>query len=458
MQTLLVTVDSLRADHLGQYGYERDTMPALDRLTDSGTVFENAFANGAYTRISIPSFQTSRHLAYEHLDELPTIASTLSSEGIDTAVVGTQTGIGLVDGGFGFDETIDLGRDEFHEEANQERAISERITYQINRPATKLSRALQASGMERLYELLKRPYNEFFGGSGFQYLGYTSAEEVTDRALSWLESHADSEFFLWVHYMEAHRPYGVHDDDPAYLDSPTDVDEMKALMKKAGTRPDEVTDRERDLMRDSYDSDLRYCSRHLERLFDGLERFGIWEDGNLLFSSDHGEEFHEHGNFYHRNYPYDVLTHVPLVVKAPSIDADDRIADGRELLDLAPTICEFHLDDADTSSFDGTHLFEGPSRTVFSLGQPNDAKPAVAVRTDEWKYITNDDHERLYDLRDDPAEQVDCVDEHPEMSETLRAKIPDRIRERRTKQPRSPDDEVDREQLEALGYMELKEE
>lgn len=456
MQTLLITVDSLRADHLAQYGYGRDTMPVLSRLADSGTVFENAFSNGPYTRISIPSFQTSHYLAYEAIDEFPTIASFLSSQGVRTAVVGTQTGIGLIDGGFRFDETVDLNRDEFAERANSDRSVGERIKERLNRPATKISTFLQQRGNEHLYDLLQKPYNVLLGESGFTYLGYTSAEKVTDRALTWLESNADADFFLWIHYMEAHRPYGIHDDDPAYLDSPVDEERIKQLMKTAGVTPENVSEEELQLMVDLYDSDLRYCSRHLDRLFDGLEELGIWDESRILFSSDHGEEFREHGRFFHRNYPYDELVHVPLVVKAPSIDASERIAETRELLDLAPTIVSAHVQDSAVPVFEGEHLFTGDSRRVFSLGQPNDIAPAVSVRTDEWKLITTEADDQLYDLASDPDEQNDVASDNPEIVEELRESIPDHLISREVNPPRPPEDEVDRDQLEALGYMELR--
>jgi arylsulfatase A-like enzyme len=376
MQTILVTVDALGADHLRQYGYERDTMPALDRLVDAGMVFENAYSNAPYTRISIPSFQTSHYLAYEAMDRFPTIASLLSEEGIQTTVIGTQTGIGLIEGDFKFNETIDLGRDEFHEEANRDRALTERVKYQINRPATWVSNRLQKIGAEKLYETIRKPYNVLFAGSGFRYLGYQSAEHVTDRALTWLEEHAEEDFFLWIHYMEGHRPYGVHDSDPAYVnDGPVDEGRIKQLMKTAGLQPEAITPQDRELMIDLYDSDLRYCSRQLDRLFDGLEKFGIWEDGNILFSSDHGEEFGEHGRFYHRNYPYEELTHVPLVVKTATGDAVDRESELRELLDLAPTIVGLHGLDPSAQGFEGIPLFDDHSRVVLTLGQPKDAGP-----------------------------------------------------------------------------------
>lgn len=457
MQTLLVTVDSLRADHLEQYGYERSTMPVLDRLAGTGTVFENAFSNGPYTRISIPAFQTSQHLAYEDISKFPTVASTLSDAGVQTTVIGTQTGIGLISGDFNFDETIDLGRDEYHEQANRDRPLAERVKAQLNRPATKISKQLQRSGMNTLYTALKKPYNRIVGDGSFQFKGYTSAEVVTDRALSWLESNADSEFFLWVHYMEAHRPYGVHNDDPKYLDSQPDTGEIKQLMKKAGTEPDAVSEADCQLMRDLYDSDIEYCSRHIERLFDGMERLGIWADSNVLFSSDHGEEFREHGHFYHRNYPYDELIHVPLIVKSPETADGERIAETRELLDLAPTIASFHMPDTDVAAFRGRHLFEEGQREVFVLGQPQGVAPTVTLRTDDWKYMVNDDEEKLYDLTADPQERTDVVQENPDVARQLREEIPPELIDREAKEPRDPEDEVDREQLEALGYMELRE-
>jgi arylsulfatase A-like enzyme len=381
MHTILITVDSLRADHLGQYGYERDTMPALGRLTDAGTTFENGFSNAPYTRISIPSFQTSRFLAYDEIDDRPTIASILGDRGVKTAAVGTQTGVGLVDGDFDFEENLDLGRDEYYDEANSDRPLGERVVHHIDRAAARVGPVLRR--IEPLYQAADDAYRRLFPTPDFQHLGYTSAAEVTDTAVSWLESNRDEDFFLWIHYMEAHRPYGVHDDDPAYLDAPVETDRIRELMKRAGIDPDAITESEHRLLKDLYDSDLRYCSRHLDRLFDSLVDLGLWDDANLLFSSDHGEEFAEHGNYFHRNYPYDELIHVPLVVKHGDRESPDRIADQRQLLDLAPTICRFHGIDPTEFDLEGEPLFVGDDRRVVALGsgRPDDEQ-VVAGRWD----------------------------------------------------------------------------
>ena len=459
MKTLLLTVDALRADHLGQYGYERDTMPVLDELADAGTRFESAFSNGTYTRISVPSFQTSRYLAYENLDTASKLAPTLEEAGTETAVIGTQTGISLVHGGFEYGETIDLGRDEYFDEANTDRPIGELITYRVNKVASWISQQLQRRGADRVYDLLKKPYRKLYPETPFEHSGYTSAEVVTDRVINWFEETDREDFFLWVHYMEAHRPYGVHDDDPAYLDGPVNQERVRDLLKTAGTDPDAVSKSERELLIDLYDSDLRYCSRHVSRLFDYFRERGLWDDLNVLFSSDHGEEFYEHGKFFHRNYPYDELISVPLIVKRATDPAGGTtVTDQRQLLDLVPTVCQFHGIDPDDFDFQGTPLFEGESREVVTLGQPNDRDPAVAVRYDGWKFIDTGDGKQLYDLDADPGETDNVAGENPAVVSRLERCIPDHLFERDVEDPRQPDDEVDRKQLEALGYMELREE
>ncbi len=464
MPTLLITVDSLRAESLGQYGYERETMPALDRLVDDGTVFESGFSNAPYTRVSIPSFHTSRYLGYGNLDGLPTVASTLSTGGVPTTAIGTQTGIEMIQGGFGFDEMVDLGRDGFEE--GEQRSPTERLAVGVDSVATRVSEWLQHRRMDRVYEALAGPYNALVGSTD-RLQGYRSAETVTDRAIEWLDGRAGEDFFLWLHYMEAHRPYGIHDEEPAYLDGPLDDDRIRELMRKAGTEPEAMTERDRRLMIDLYDSDLRYCSRHLERLFDALRAEGLWTESNVLLSSDHGEEFGEHGLYFHRNYPYDEVIHVPLIAKtaaegpatggpAPP-ETPDRVGEQRELLDLAPTICGWHGVDVDGTGFLGTALFEGAERTVISLGQPGMDEPALAVRADGWKLIHSESERQLYDLEADSDETENVIEEHPRVAARLRRKAPERLFGRDVKAPRAPDDEVDREQLQALGYMELRE-
>ncbi|MBZ6494569.1 sulfatase [Natrinema longum] len=451
MNTILITVDALRADHLGQYGYERETMPALDRLLADGTKFTNAFANGPYTRISVPSFHTSRYLAYERLDELPTIGSTVSDAGIQTAAIGTRTGFRQYEGGLMFDEFVDLGRDTYYEEANQTRGPIERLSQGTRRAAQYIGDKIPEESP--VYEQAKRAYDAVLG-EGFEFKGYTSAEVLTDTANDWLQKQGDDEFFLWLHYMEGHRPYGVHTNSPAYHDGVSET-RIRELMKKAGTDPEAVSAAERETLIDLYDSDLRYCSQHLSRLFDELSKLDLWEETAILFSSDHGEEFGDHGKYFHRNYPYNELIHVPLITKTPE-ENPETISDQRELIDLAPTICALHDVETETLPFLGTNLFEGAERDVYSIGAQCSRESVTAARSDGWKYLSVGDDKSLFDLENDPTESKSVADEHSKVVSRFERQIPARLFESDPEQLEAPEDEVDEGHLEALGYLEIK--
>jgi len=450
MGTVLITVDALRADHLRQYGYDRDTMPCLDRLTADGTRFTSAFANGPYTRVSVPSFHTSRYLAYKDIETLPTISSALGSAGIKTACIGTQTGFKNTVGELHFDEYVDLGRDAYHERST--RNPRQRLTEPFHRAARTVGPHVREVSGE-LFDRLQRLYDSVVPGFGLEFLGYTSAADVTDRAIEWLEANADEEFFLWLHYMEGHRPYGVHDDNPAYTD-PIDESSIRSLMKTAGMRPDEVTVRQHRRLEDLYDSDLRYCSAQLDRLFDWLESAGVWDRTDVIFTSDHGEEFYDHGLYFHRNLPYDELLHVPLIAKGPD-SGGDTVSEQRELLDLAPTICRWN-GVSPPESFRGRSLYEGSSRRVIAVGAQQSASQVVAGRWDGWKYISVGGDERLFDLQSDGRERQAVMDANG-IRYRFRTSIPDALYEGAPEQLRQPTDRVDQEQLEALGYLEVDE-
>jgi len=183
-------------------------MPVLDELLTDGTRYVSAFANGPYTRSSIPAFRASQLLAYDQLDRTTTVASVLEESGVTTAAMGTQTGIGLADGEFDFGETIDLGRDEYHDRATVESSLADLVGQRLSSTAVSVSDRLQSMGATGVNARHRTAYRRLFEGTGFTDLGYTSAEAVPDRAIDWVETQASEPFFLWVHYMEAHRPYG----------------------------------------------------------------------------------------------------------------------------------------------------------------------------------------------------------------------------------------------------------
>jgi len=445
--TLLITVDALRADHLGQYGYHRDTMPVLDEIVEGGTVFESAFSNAPYTRISVPSLHTSRYLAYDQISQLDTIASILSASGVRTAAIGTQTGADMIDGDLGFDTNADLGRDDFHRQANGSGQ------YYAHRAAKYVERCVQWS--DSVYSFAKRVYDRLQSslGSGFVFLGYQSAERVSSRVVKFLRDQPDGNFFLWIHYMEAHRPYGVHDQNPAYVDRELTEEQKKELIKIAATEPDQIDSDRRRLLTDLYDSDLRYCSAQLSTVFEELQSQGYWEDANVMFTSDHGTELGEHGRYWHTNLGYDELLHVPLLVMG-NTGTEARVSQQRELLDVTPTICGFHGIDTEEYAFQGRPLDEDGEREVIALGSadPSFDRP-IAARWGRWKYIYEGNGTALYDLESDPAEEQSVTADHPSVVSAFESAIPEFLFDRTEEELREPIDYADEKQLEALGYL-----
>jgi arylsulfatase A-like enzyme len=444
MNTILVTVDAVRADHLGQYGYERETMPVLDRLIDDGTIFTNAYANGPYTRISVPSFHTSTYLGYQDIQSLPTIASVLSENHVHTACIGTRTGFSSVEGDLHFDEYVDLGRDEYHEKSEESHAISRKIVENAGD-------ILQLS--PTIYQISNKIYESVgkLGISHFSYKGYQSAKQVTDSAIEWLNENADSDFFLWIHYMEGHRPYGVHNEEPAYTE-PISNENIRDLMKIAGTEPDKLTIENHTKLVDLYDSDLRYCSQQFDRFIDELHDRDLWDETNIFFTSDHGEEFYDHGMYFHRNLPYDELLHVPLVVRSTEMDSGE-IDKQRQLLDLAPTVLDFHTIDK-PDSFQGENLFEDVDRNIIAVGSQLQEGQTVAIQQGSYKYIWTEDEEELYEISTDSLEEHNTVNTHSKIRKKMFESIPTPILNAQNEELREPSSEVDKKQLESLGYLE----
>lgn len=431
MNTLIVTVDALRADHIGQYGYERDTMPVLDKLENRGTVFLNCFANGPYTRISIPSLHTSTYRGYQNIECLPTIASTLSDCGITTACIGTQTGFSSIEGELLFDNYVDLGRDEYHYRSN---AHLDYLQYLRNISP-------------RVAELIKDQLGLF------RYLGYISAAEITKKAKEWIQAHTNDEFFLWLHYMEGHRPYGVHEESPLYTQKISEK-RIRKLLKTAWQRTEDLKISEHKLLIDLYDSDLRYFSRHFDRLLDEMKKLDLLDETNILFTADHGEEFYDHGQFFHRNLPYDELLHVPLIVRKPD-GRSNTVRKQRELVDVAPTILNFH-DVKPPETFIGVDLFDDADRQVIALGSQMYDGQVIAGRWDGWKYIWSKECEFLFDLNSDILEEQNLVEEITDVRDEFRQSIPTELFRAPPEELREPKDAVDQERLEALGYLELE--
>jgi arylsulfatase A-like enzyme len=261
--------------------------------------------------------------------------------------------------------------------------------------------------------------------------------EVVERTITWLrDRNRETRFFCWVHLFD---PHSEHRAPPPYD------------ARHAG-RP--------------YDGEIAYSDENVGRLLGALDELGLERSTLVVFASDHGEAFGEHGEQGHAIFVYDTTLLVPLVLRWPDVLPSGRVAQGQvSLVDLAPTILDvLGLDPLPGSQ--GRSLlgacFEDP---------PGDAEPVYAesfhgslrfgwaplqsVRTDRWKLIRAPRPE-LYDLKNDPGETTNVIDDHPDVARQMEAWL-DAIALESAPAAAAPaavtlDDEA-RANLEALGYL-----
>lgn len=395
---LLVTVDSLRADHV--YGDKVGT-PTFDELRAKGTSYTNAIAQGPFTTFSMPSLFTSRYPSGLHyvefggdtvgvtIDEEPTIQTMLGEQGYDTAGFHSNP---LLSNLFGFDQGFDV--------------------FDSRLPLSGTN--VLPGGMKILADKFLRSVRKH---------PYLPAEKITQRGLEWLDSRStDRPFFLWLHYMDVHGPYQSKSGS-------TCLNKYRGeqLWRKAVTSPADVTDEERDRLEAWYREEIVYTDRCIGTLIDGLRDRDVFDDTITVFTADHGEQFGEHGHFSHPHQLYEELVNVPLVIDDPENDGG-TIDDVVELVDIPPTIGEMG-DVPVPDSFVGHPL---------SSQQAAEDEPAITeanlvpiyvggVRTDRWKLIRSTDDEELYDLHEDPTEQSDHSDERPEIRSDLASTLDDHL-------------------------------
>lgn len=313
---IFVLMDTLRSDHLEAYGYERETAPAIAQMAREGTRFSDAIAQGAWTKVSVPSMMSSTYPSsngvWELFHRLPASADTLAEvfRGAGYATWGASA-----NGFSGRANNLHQGFEVLHERSS--------IDLPEGHPRSKTARALN------------------------------------DRFLPWLETHRDVPFFAFFHPIDPHSPYqpyrpydtmwGREDGEAAYEAWRDKVRELVEERRRNGRLPhaedlEEVgldPDEFNRLTLDWYDGSIRGADVEMKRLFEKLDELGLSDDTLVVFVSDHGEEFFEHGGGFHEDNVYGELVNVPLILRWPGgIPAGLTVPETVEVLDLAPTLLQ----------------------------------------------------------------------------------------------------------------------
>ena len=412
---LLVSIDTLRADHLGCYGYPKPTSPQLDALAAESIVFDNAWATAPWTLPSHASLLTglypSHHGARKQRDGLDpqvgTLAEALRARGFAT---GSVVNAVFVSGYFGLNRGFD-------------------------------SHALVANN--------ERPRG--------------TAREVTRKGLAWLDAQADTRTFLFLHYFDVHSDYTAVSRFRDFF-----VTEAGRLRGRTHdlTRLNlgQIRPEPRDIAHlvALYDAGIRQLDHDLGTLFTALRERGRLADTLVIVTADHGEEFGEHGRFSHGRH-YQELLRVPLIVRLPGADrAGTRIAEPVSLVDVAPTILAAVGAEpaAPGDGVDLSPLWSGASpgaanRPIFAQTGPFMRDDLRSVREGGFKLILDREtgERQLYHLADDPGEREDVADRHPELVERLTGAIAELDAGALGASPRVELSEELVERLRELGYV-----
>jgi arylsulfatase A-like enzyme len=423
---LIITIDTLRADRLGCYGYSRDTSPTIDRLAEEGTMFTNVYGQRGLTWPSLTSIMTALY---------PKTHGVLNNQQ-------------PLDGKY-----ITLAE------------ILKNLGYRTG------------AFLANFYYAPNRGFDIKKGGE----IGELD-KTVTRDAVEWLDGidPENDKFFMWVHYKNPHDPYEPPQPFRSYFDS-TYTGPFN------GSRPvldsiyvNKINLSERDIfhLNALYDAEIRSTDSYIARLLDRLEQKGLANNTLIVFSSDHGEELYERNHyFFHSCSMYDNVLRLPLIMKFPKVIAAGKVIKNQiESIDITPTILQF-LKVPLRSEFEGRSvlnlLFEQNGSDSWFPAFAERASAIFSIRTPQWKYIYNPDNyhtycsrsdddegsgyliaaEELYDIQTDPHERNNVVAQYPDVARDLRGQIIEWLSTNKVQHKQFELTKEAEERLRALGYI-----
>jgi arylsulfatase A-like enzyme len=382
---ILITIDSLRWDHLGYMGYPRNTSPFIDELASEGVVFTSAFAQSTFTPPSLASILTSKYVSDHGLkvwgrldDNHTTLPEVLEAHGYQTFAVTRVPKL--------FEQNLNQGIQE---------------TSQGN---------------------------------------YWRADDFNNAALEWIDGKPEGKFFLWLHYYDPHRRY----EPPPPFDK---IFNRRYNLKRDLQRKDKaffqnfwkgninLSKRQQWELITQYDGEIAFTDQQLGLLLGNLSERGLLDNSIVVISADHGEGLNEHTEdrrrmFVHDPLLYDQVVRVPLVFWGSRIPGGVVVDNLVESIDITPTILSILDIDynqtgmygMDLTPFFGDEVVEPRSEVYSECWGWEEMK---MVRSERYKYIRDIRHDReeLYDLSRDGKERRDIIRRAGNITEEFRLKM-----------------------------------
>ena len=458
---LFLLVDTLRADHLGSYGYTKIETPHLDQLAARGVRFDSAWAQATWTRPSVASLMTSLYPASHRTnflsvrvpEKLDTLAEIMQGAGYRTCGLSANRNVSEI---FGFAQGFD---------------------YFWAYSSSELNSILRFTSWERV----RIVFAKYLGiGRSKQGKEKSNAAALNVRALEWLDNNATGSsvppWFLYIQYIDPHGPYAPPADflqEKGIEVLPGEVLKQVGGINKEPPFPfgsQELVDPEllRRIVR-LYDAEIEYTDREIGNLLATLKDKGMLDNTIVVLTSDHGEEFYEHKQFGHGQSTFSELSHIPLFIAGPGISSGVSSVPV-ELVDLYPTIATWagapvpqSIHGRDLSAL----LAGGDDRQRNSLVQNIKVGELHSLIVGRHKLVhvlssSKQESWMLFDLDVDPGELNDISGDNPELMDKLR----EILASRRSESERYRVDETTEvvfdaattQDLQGLGYLDDEEE
>lgn len=384
---ILITIDSLRPDHLGCYGYKRNTSPNIDRLAREGILFNNVIVECPWTLPSLSSLFTSTyphsHSVLNWCKEInpsfDTLPNILKNNGYYTGAI------------------LDL----------------------------------------LLLEQCPLPFRAGF--DEFQQGYYHKADYISKRAVSWLRRNQNKKFFLWIHYFDTHTPYriplfykNIFIRDKYYGIKEIPLGKISAAPRSGGWGEIPKYTHENNIKNiyyyiAQYDGAIHFVDMQIGILLKEIFELGLDKNTVVIITADHGESLGEHNWYFkHGSALYDEQIKVPLIIWYRDFPQDKIVYEQSQFIDISPTI-------TDLLGIQISKQREGKSLLSLIYGTGNNSLSyafselpwTIAIRTNEWKLIYNieDKSYELYDLKNDPKELNNLAIQGGKIFENLKEKL-----------------------------------
>jgi arylsulfatase A-like enzyme len=399
---LVITVDTLRSDHLSGYGYNRPTSPNIDLIAREGVLFQGAFAVASWTMPSHESMLTGlyphEHQAQERQvkNGWLTIGEALMSHGYRTGAFSANMQV--------FSRPVGFGEGFVHFE---------------DYPLTFRNVAFFTPSTRRIFGHLA---TLFAHGDAYQFLTRKRAPDVNRALLNWIDQDSRRPFFAFLNYLDVHDPNMLPDE---YRDVPW----VQGFSHEADRRQSKAMQ----TRIDRYDRAIRYVDEHIGTLLSGLKDRGVLENTIIVITSDHGEPFGEHETVFHGTTVFREEIQVPLILFGPGLPRSQRISEPITTAALPETLLDLggmHAGKAEPfptpslarywhTADQGNEVLGEAFAELKECRQEPTKGPITSCRygwtrtviTPEWQYLEFESaRPQLYRWLTDPSESANLVD------------------------------------------------